>query len=168
MNKLTVGKNIFTLSGIVTNRSGHRTDANVGDVYEYLYVEDQLLKKTIVPHPLQNYLFSNQAQKIYLTKISGTHIITAIETDGGIKYANPLGHLDRKSWVKVLPVFLLLTSPLSCVFGGVPIGNPGPIITLIVLASGFCYLAGRSFGAANRAWRLVDKNVITLKSQIGA
>lgn len=168
MNKLAIGKNIFTLSGRVTNSSGYEMNANVGDGYAYIYIGDQLLKKTIVPHPLQNHLFSNQAQKIYLTKISGTHIITAIETDDGMKYANSLGHLDRKSWVKVLPVFLLLTSPLSCVFGGVPMGNPGPVITLIVLASGFCYLAARSFGAANRAWRQVDQNVISLKSQLGA
>jgi hypothetical protein len=168
MNKLAIGKDIFTVSGKVTNGSGCDTNANVGDVYKYIYIGDQLLQKTIVPHPLPNYLFSDQTQKIFVTKSRGVHIITAIETADGMKYAAPLGHLDRKSWVKVLPVFLLLTSPLSCAFGGVPIGNPGPIITLIVLASGFCYLAARSFGAANRAWRQVDQNVISLKSQLGA
>jgi len=168
MNKLAIGKDIFTVSGKVTNSSGCENNANIGDVYKYLYVGDQLFQKTIVPHPLQNYLFGNRHQKIFITKSSGVHIVTAIQTDDGMKYANSLGHLDRKSWVKILPVFLLLTSPLSCAFSGVPMGNPGPIITLVVLASGFCYLAARSFGAANRAWRLVDKNVVTLKSQIGA
>lgn len=167
MNKHVTGKNIFSLSGRVTSRGGYQTDANVGDVYEYLYVEDQLLKKTIVPHPLQNYLFDNQVQKIFVTKSRGVHIITAVKTAAGMKYANPLGHLDRKSWIKVLPVFLLLTSPLSCAFGGVPIGHPGPIITLVVVASGFCYFAAHTFGAANRAWRQVDQNVASLKAQHG-
>ena len=56
MNKLAIGKNIFTLSGRVTNSSGYEMNANVGDGYAYIYIGDQLLKKTIVPHPLQNHL----------------------------------------------------------------------------------------------------------------
>lgn len=59
MNKLTIGKDIFTVSWKVTNSSGCETNANIGDVYKYLYVGDQLLQKTIVPHALQNYLSVN-------------------------------------------------------------------------------------------------------------
>lgn len=166
MEKINTGKNVFTLSGCITNINGHQIDAHIGDAYEYLYVGDHVLTKTIVPHPLGIYLSSNQTQEFFVTKIHGAHVITAIKTAQGVKYANALGHVAKRNWLKVLPVFLLLLSPLSCTVGG-PSGGHGPMITLVVLASVFCFFAIRSFGAANRAFRQVDRNVALLKTMFG-
>jgi hypothetical protein len=84
-----VPKDLHCIDGLVQSTSGRQTDGN-GDLYDYIMIADHPLKKAFVPHPLQNYLDSDEAQTFYITRTNGLNIVTAIETTGGLSYASPL------------------------------------------------------------------------------
>lgn len=82
-------KELFEITGTVGATSASTADA-IGDIYQYIIINDETFQKVIVPNPLQNYLFSDADQTFFITKYGKANILTAIEREDGIKMPLPL------------------------------------------------------------------------------
>jgi len=162
MKKLGYGKNLYSTSGVVTRHSLLSTDAKVGDIYEYIYIGDDVFGKTIIPHPLQLYLKNDEVQEFFFTEFNKNYLLAAIKTSNGMKYANPLGHIGKYYAVaKTLPVCLMVLALTTCMPSGR--GAGGAYLTIFVLAALIFWGGTWAFGATNRALKRNDRNVEALK-----
>ncbi len=162
MKKLAFGKNLYSTSGVVTRYSLLNTDSRVGDIYEYIYIGDDVFGKTVVPHPLQLYLMKDDIQEFFFTKIDKSYLLTSIKTHNGMKYANQLGHIDKYYGVaKTLPACLLVLALTACM-PEFRVASGG-YLAIFVLAALLFWGGTRAFGSTNRAFRQTDSNVEALK-----
>lgn len=101
-------KELFEITGAVGATGGRIVD-QIGDGYEYVIINDEAFQRVIVPHPLQNYLMSNEEQTFFITKYRNANILTAIDRAGGIKLSSPLAiGLSKNTILAVVFGFIFL------------------------------------------------------------
>lgn len=119
MERLGVGKDIFVVSGKITEFGERLSDPDVGDFYKHILVDDTPLKSVIIPHSLKNYISGDAEQKLYFTKFRSSYFLVGVDSEDYKKVAKPLDAKITKSSLAVV-FFGLIASFLSMQAGFYP------------------------------------------------